>query len=180
MRRAVFLDRDGVINVKAPEGQYIARWEDFRFLPRVSEAITLLNEAQFSPVVVSNQRCVATGLVSQEAVERIHQQMLDHLKNLNAHIAAVYFCPHDNLPVCACRKPAPGMLLQAAAELSLDLANSWMVGDSDVDIEAGRRAGCKTVRIRRPDVSPGIPADLTAVSLHAAVLEIISSPQTPG
>lgn len=178
MRRAVFLDRDGVINTKAPESQYITRWEDFHFLPRVSEAITLLNKSQFSPVVVSNQRCVATGRVSREAVELIHRQMLDHLKNLSAHIAAVYFCPHDDFPPCACRKPAPGMLLQAANDLSLDLANSWIVGDSDVDIEAGRRAGCKTVRILRPDTVPEIPADLTVVSLYAAALEI-TSPRQP-
>ena len=173
MSRAAFLDRDGVINRKAPEGQYITRWEDFQFLPRVAEAITLLNRAGFSAIVVSNQRCVAKGLLSIAELESIHERMLAQLALSNAPLAGVYYCPHDNHSSCFCRKPAPGMLLQAATEHSIDLADSWMVGDSDIDIQAGKTAGCRTLRILRNGVSPEITADLSAPSLFEAAHELM-------
>jgi D-glycero-D-manno-heptose 1,7-bisphosphate phosphatase len=97
MSRAAFLDRDGVINRKAPEGQYITRWEDFQFLPRVAEAITLLNRAGFSAIVVSNQRCVAKGLLTIAELESIHERMLAQLAASNAPLAGVYYCPHGAL-----------------------------------------------------------------------------------
>ena len=170
----MFLDRDGVINRKAPEGQYITRWQDFEFLPRVAEAIEVLNRADFSVVIVSNQRCVARGLITTEDLESMHQKMLDQLAALGARIDGVYYCPHDNDAQCTCRKPAPGMLLQAAGDHSIDLMNSWMVGDSDGDMEAGKKAGCRTLRILRPGVSPRVTADLTADSLHEAAGKIVS------
>src|SRR6516225_930799 len=128
MRRAVFLDRDGVINRKAPEGQYVTRWQDFEFLPQVAEAIQLLNRAELAVIIVSNQRCVAKGLITTENLEAIHRRMLDQLAAVNARIKAVYYCPHDNTPPCSCRKPAAGMLVQAALDHSIDLSRSWMVG----------------------------------------------------
>ena len=173
MSRAAFLDRDGVINRKAPEGQYITRWEDFQFLPRVAEAITLLNRAGFSAIVVSNQRCVAKGLLTIAELESIHERMLAQLAASNAPLAGVYYCPHDNHSSCSCRKPAPGMLLQAATEHAIDLADSWMVGDSDIDIQAGKTAGCRTLRILRNGVSPEITADLSAPSLFEAAHELM-------
>jgi D-glycero-D-manno-heptose 1,7-bisphosphate phosphatase len=173
MPKAVFLDRDGVINRKAPDGQYITRWEDVEFLPRVAEAIALLNRARFSVIVVSNQRGVAKGLLSGEELERMHRRMVEHLAASNASITAVYFCPHDIEPACTCRKPAPGMLFQAAREHLIDLPNSWMVGDSDTDVQAGRNAGCKTVRILRSEVIPEIEADLSAPSLFKAAQKLI-------
>jgi D-glycero-D-manno-heptose 1,7-bisphosphate phosphatase len=173
MPKAAFLDRDGVINRKAPDGQYITRWEDVEFLPRVAEAIALLNQAGFSVIVVSNQRGVAKGLVSVKELERIHRLMVEHLAASNASLRAIYYCPHDITPACACRKPAPGMLFQAAREHRIDLPNSWMVGDSDIDVQAGRNAGCKTARILRSDVIPKIEADLSAASLCEAVQKLI-------
>ena len=173
MPRAAFLDRDGVINRKAPEGQYITRWEDFQFLPRVAEAITLLNRAGFSAIVVSNQRCVAKGLLTIAELESIHERMLAQLAASKAPLVDVYYCPHDNHSSCLCRKPAPGMLLQAATEHSIDLADSWMVGDSDIDIQAGKAAGCRTLRILRNGVSPEITADLSARSLFEAAHELM-------
>jgi D-glycero-D-manno-heptose 1,7-bisphosphate phosphatase len=173
MLKAAFLDRDGVINRKAPEGQYITRWEEVEFLPRVAEAIALLNLARFSVIVVSNQRCVAKGLLTVEDLERIHRRMVEHLAASNASITAIYFCPHDIDPACACRKPAPGMLLQAAREHLIDLPSSWMVGDSDIDVQVGRNAGCKTARILRSEVVPKIEADLSAPSLFELAQKLI-------
>jgi D-glycero-D-manno-heptose 1,7-bisphosphate phosphatase len=173
MRNAVFLDRDGVINQKAPEGQYVTCWEDMQFLHGVAEAIALLHDHQFLVIVVSNQRCVAKGLLSVEGLEQLHRRMLDHLAERDAPIHAVYYCPHEQQPACTCRKPAPGMLLQAAAEHLLDLPGSWMVGDSDVDIEAGQRAGCRTVRILRDSAVPQMQADFSAPSLLEAARMMI-------
>jgi D-glycero-D-manno-heptose 1,7-bisphosphate phosphatase len=173
MNRAVFLDRDGVINRKAPEGAYVTRWEEVEFLPRVGEAIQLLRQANFRIIVVSNQRAVAKGLLTLAALEEIHRRMLRQLDEEGAALDAIYYCPHDLQPPCTCRKPAPGMLLQAAQEHGIDLAHSWMVGDSDIDIQAGKSTGCKTVRILRPGVVPGIEADQTAASLFDAAQQLI-------
>lgn len=175
MRQAVFLDRDGVINRKAPEGEYITRWKDFELLPGVAEAIRLLNVAGFAVVVASNQRCVAKELISRQELESIHRSMVDQLAAMNARIDAVYYCPHENEARCNCRKPAPGMLLQAAQQHDLELKGSWMVGDSDSDIEAGKAVGSRTVRILRSGVLPLIASELTAESLFVAVQKILAS-----
>ncbi len=185
MNKAAFLDRDGVINLKAPEGQYVTRWEEVRILPGVATAIAMLNKAGFRVIVVSNQRCVAKGLVTSTQVEALHRRICRELAGLGAVIDAVYFCPHEaghgsghgsgheTTPACACRKPAPGMLLQAAKDHQIDLSASWMIGDSEADVAAGKNAGCKTVLIgRRTNSSAGAP-DLIAPSLLDATRKIL-------
>lgn len=147
MKRAVFLDRDGVINRKAPEGEYVTRWEEMEILPGVPKAVSLLNEAGYSVIVVTNQRCVAKGLVTEAEINALHRRMCRELSTAGATIDAAYYCPHQNTPPCSCRKPAPGMLLSAARDHQIDLTESWMVGDSDIDIAAGKNAGCKTARL---------------------------------
>jgi D-glycero-D-manno-heptose 1,7-bisphosphate phosphatase len=175
MIRAAFLDRDGVINQRAAEGEYITRWEDFVFLNGVVEAVSSLNQAGYRVIVVSNQRCIAKGLVTAAQVEEMHEQMVQRLARAGARIDAVYYCPHELEPVCRCRKPAPGMLLDAAMTHAIDLKNSWMIGDSEIDIEAGKNAGCRTVRIgdERELVNRNA-ADLIASSLEDAVGEILA------
>ena len=173
MKRAAFLDRDGVINRKAPEGQYITRWEEMDFLPGVPEAIKQLNQAGFLVIVISNQRCVAKGLVTAAGVEDLHRRMSEHMAQRGARIDAVYYCPHELQPVCACRKPAPGMLLQAAGEHAIDLAASWMIGDSDIDVEAGRNAGCHTALLRAGGREARLAADVVAPSLLEAIDQIV-------
>ena len=159
MNRAAFLDRDGVINRKAPEGSYITSWEQMEFLPEVAEAIAQLNQAGFKVMVISNQRCVANGLLAEAELESIHQRMRDWLAGRGPKIDAVYYCPQEKTqPPCKCRKPAPGMLLRAARDHQLDLSASWMIGDSDSDVEAGRNAGCKTVRLVFPGKRPSMAA----------------------
>ena len=145
MRKAVFLDRDGLINVQAAPHHYITRWEDFHFLPGVPEAIRRLNEAGYLVLVVSNQRGVARGMLTMEAVEDIHRHMSAALAEAGAHIDGIYVCPH-NEGECHCRKPETGLFLQAEKDFPIDKASSWMVGDSDTDTEAGRRYGVRTIQ----------------------------------
>ncbi len=182
MTRAVFLDRDGVINRKAPEGQYVTRWEDFHFLPGAAEGIRLLNRAGYRVIVVTNQRCIAKGLMTVRDLEKMHQQMYATLARSGAAIDALYFCPHEYEDACNCRKPAPGMLLEAARSHAIDLSSSWMIGDSDHDVEAGKRAGCKTVRVlvthgteneSGSRMGKGHRADLVAPSLLDAVRQVL-------
>jgi D-glycero-D-manno-heptose 1,7-bisphosphate phosphatase len=173
MNRAAFLDRDGVINRKAPtEDQYVTRWEEMEILPGVAQAISLLNRAGFLVIVVSNQRSVAKGLITNTQVDSIHQRMCDYLARAGAVIHAVYYCPHELDPPCGCRKPQPGMLLQAARTHNIDLTASWMIGDSDKDVEAGKNAGCRTARLlRSSEITTG--ADLVAQSLLEATHRVL-------
>ncbi|HVS90355.1 MAG TPA: HAD family hydrolase [Candidatus Acidoferrum sp.] len=141
------MDRDGVINRKAPEGRYVTRWEDFHVLPGVVEGITLLNRAGFCVIVVTNQRCIAKGLMTVADLEKMHQRMSDLLARAGATIDAIHYCPHEVEQSCNCRKPVPGMLLDAASSRGIELPASWVIGDSDTDVEAGKNAGCKTARL---------------------------------
>jgi D-glycero-D-manno-heptose 1,7-bisphosphate phosphatase len=142
-RRAVFLDRDGVLNrVVVREGKPYppASVSELEILPGVSVALTQLKAAGFVLIVVSNQPDVARGTTTQEAVEAINAALHEALS-----IDEFIMCYHDSGDDCSCRKPRPGMLLGAAAKWGLDLAASFMVGDRWRDTEAGRRAGCRTV-----------------------------------
>jgi len=141
-RRAVFLDRDGVINralVRSGKPYPPANLFELEMLPRVSEALKKLKSAGFELIVVSNQPDVARGTTSRAEVEAINACLGRILP-----IDEFRICYHDGGDGCLCRKPAPGMLLDASRERGLDLAESFMVGDRWRDIEAGRRAGCKT------------------------------------
>lgn len=147
MRKAAFLDRDGVINEKPSAGQYITRWEDLRILPGVAEGIALLNQTGFLVIVASNQRCVAKGLITTQSLESMHRRMCDLLAKAGATIDGLYYCPHEKEINCSCRKPRPGMLLSAASAHGIDLKASWMIGDSGTDVETGKNAGCKTAHL---------------------------------
>ena len=175
MKRAVFLDRDGVINRAAAEGDYVLRWDDFHFLPGVAEAISAMQHAGWSVIVVSNQRCVGRGLLTIAGLEAIHQRMAVELAKANAKLDGIYYCPHEKEPPCDCRKPSPGMFLRAAREHQIDLGSSWMVGDSESDIQAGRRAGCRTVRIAAEPSVGGEGSDYVARNLLEASRHILTA-----
>lgn len=147
--RCVFFDRDGIVNASPGAGadRYVMRWEDFHLLPEFVEALRVVRAHGYQAVIVTNQRAVARGLVSAEDVASMHRSLRDLLsKSYSLDLLDVACCPHD-VGECDCRKPAPGMLLSMAAKHNLDLAASWMVGDAETDIEAGRRAGCRTIRV---------------------------------
>jgi len=173
MNRAAFLDRDGVINRKAPIGQYVTSWEEMQMLPDVAQAISLFNRAGYLVIVVTNQRSVAKGLITVSELEGIHQRMCDELARTGASVHEVYYCPHELEPACSCRKPRPGMLLRAAQAHNIDLSASWMIGDSDKDVEAGKNAGCRTLRLLGSDEPDNGKADAVANSLLEATFKIL-------
>jgi D-glycero-D-manno-heptose 1,7-bisphosphate phosphatase len=151
VRHAVFLDRDGTIN---QEKDYLYRIEDFEFVPGAPQAIRLLNEAGLLVVVVSNQSGVARGYYTEADVEKLHHHISAELAISGARVDAWLYCPHhpsgkgSYAVYCNCRKPLPGMLLDAAAQFGIDLAASVMIGDKLVDMEAGHAAGCRTILVR--------------------------------
>ena len=141
----VFLDRDGVLNEKMPEGRYVTSWDEFHILPGVPEAIARLNQAGLRAIVVSNQRGIALGLYTAADLEAIHAAFQRILSNHGAHIDAFFICPH-HADQCNCRKPLPGLFEQAAAQFpGISAATSVMVGDSLVDMEFGRCLGMATI-----------------------------------
>lgn len=150
-QKAIFLDRDGTINVYKG---FLTRPNDFELIPRVTEAIKLINRSGYLAIVVSNQPIIARGDCTFEELEIIHEKMETLLGKEGAFIDAIYYCPHHpdkgfegERPEykfdCNCRKPKPGLLLQAATDWNIDLSASYMIGDSDRDIQAGEAAGCK-------------------------------------
>ena len=148
--RTVFLDRDGVINEKAPEGDYVRRLEDLKLLEGAAQAIARLNRAGVRVIVVSNQRGVSRGLFSVEDVMAIEAALEKRLAAEGAHLDGFYFCPHGE-GECNCRKPLPGLFEQARADFpEIEAATCVMVGDSRSDIEFGRRLGMRTVFIEGP------------------------------
>jgi D-glycero-D-manno-heptose 1,7-bisphosphate phosphatase len=143
----VFLDRDGVINRKPPDGQYVIRWADFLFLPGVPEALAQIAQWGIRMIVVTNQRAVARGLLSATGLDDIHSQMCRVLESKGARIDAVYACTHQ-MGACQCRKPGPGLLLQARQDFpDLDFARSFVIGDSVTDLQPGVRLGCRVVLV---------------------------------
>lgn len=151
-RRAVFLDRDGTVNV---EKEYLHRPEEFEFVSGTAEAIGILKGAGYLVVVVTNQSGVARGFYGEEDVELLHRHMDELLAVCGTSVDGYYYCPHHPEKGvgryridCDCRKPLPGMLLQAAADLGIDLADSWMIGDKLADVEAGIAAGCRPVMVK--------------------------------
>ncbi|MFP3937763.1 MAG: D-glycero-alpha-D-manno-heptose-1,7-bisphosphate 7-phosphatase [Phycisphaerae bacterium] len=152
--KAVFLDRDNTI-IEDPG--YLSDPADVKLLPGADLAIKSLRQGGYKIVVVTNQSGVARGLLTEERLEEVHAELRRRLDERGATVDAIYYCPYlPDAPIdeyavdSELRKPRPGMLLQAAGEMDLDLHNSWAIGDAPRDVEAGRRAGCRTVRIRTP------------------------------
>jgi D-glycero-D-manno-heptose 1,7-bisphosphate phosphatase len=143
--RTVFLDRDGVLNEKMPEGRYVTCWSDFHVLPGVPEAIRQLNLAGLRVLVVSNQRGIALGLYTSATVQSIHSQFQNLLKLHGAYVDGFYICPHGESE-CNCRKPLTGLFEQSVADFAdITPASSVMLGDTLSDIEFGRRVGMRAI-----------------------------------
>jgi histidinol-phosphate phosphatase family protein len=176
--RVVFLDRDGVINRNRDD--YVKSVDEFEFLPGAPEAFARLSGAGWRAVVVSNQACIGKGLVAWETVAEIERVMLTGVAAAGGEIAAVYYCPHKPEDGCGCRKPAPGLILQASRDMSVDPKEAVFVGDAAGDVLAGRAAGCKTVvvltgRISAAEAAALDPApDFIAADLAQAAEWIIA------
>jgi D-glycero-D-manno-heptose 1,7-bisphosphate phosphatase len=144
-RRAVCLDRDGTVVYDA---DYPRDPNQVRLMPGAAAALFALRRHGFLLVFISNQSGIGRGLVRLEEAEQVHRQVLADLAEQGVQLDGAYYCPHAPEEGCACRKPSPWMLTRAAHELGFDLAKSFMVGDKSSDIEAGRRAGCRTILLR--------------------------------
>jgi D-glycero-D-manno-heptose 1,7-bisphosphate phosphatase len=149
-RRAVFLDRDGTINVRPAPHAYVTHAAGFQWLPGADRAMCRL-AADVGPLfVVSNQRGVARGLLDRAVLDEIEEIVQRRLRPLGCGVEEFRYCTHERDEGCDCRKPAPGMLLALAAAHSIDLERSWMIGDSASDVAAGIAAGCRTCLIGAP------------------------------
>lgn len=182
--KAVFLDRD---NTLIEDPGYLANPDGVRLLPGVELALKSLSQAGYQLVVVTNQSGIARGLLTEDTLKKIHERMVDMLSRKGAHIDEIYYCPYfveGTVPEYSIEsdlcKPEPGMLLQAADDLDLDLSACWMVGDSSRDIEAGQRSGCRTIRIRTPhgddvadDQHEDFQADFTVRNLVEAARVVL-------
>ena len=143
-RPAVFLDRDGTIMQNV---SYLCDPDGVELLDGAAEALALLRQRGFALVIVSNQSGIGRGLLTFDDLASVHDRLMACLAERDVELDGVYYCPHAPWERCECRKPLPGLLLRAARELRLDLRRSFMVGDAPSDIEAGRRAGCRTILV---------------------------------
>lgn len=174
-KRAVFLDRDGTI---AKNVHFCCRVEDFEILPHVPEAIRLLNENGFKVVVITNQSGIGRGYFTEQTLYQIHQYMKQELAQCNAWLDAIYFCPHHPDDKCDCRKPRPGLLSRASDDLDIDLSRSFVVGDTERDIIAGKIIGCRTALITPDPHSTGEisePPDFVATDLLSVARWIVGN-----
>ncbi len=145
LNRAVFLDRDGTINVD--RGNHNCHLANFEFLPEAVEGLKHLSTTDYKLIIITNQSKIGRGIQTPGEYQEITDYMLRHLKQRKIRIEAVYHCPHLSEDNCECRKPKSGMLEKAAEDFAIDLEQSWMIGDSTRDIECGENAGCKTILI---------------------------------
>jgi histidinol-phosphate phosphatase family protein len=148
-QKAVFIDRDGVINLNRDD--YVKSWAEFEFIPGAKDAIQHINETDFLLIIITNQSPIGRGIFTQETLDGIHKKMLEELFEHGGYVDAIYFCPHKPDDNCNCRKPKSGLILDAANDFKIDLPSSWMLGDSDSDIAAGSAAGCKTKKVTSED-----------------------------
>jgi mannose-1-phosphate guanylyltransferase / phosphomannomutase len=192
LRRAVFLDRDGVIN---EERDPVAAPEKLNLLPGVVDAIKKINRSEFCAVVVTNQPMIAKGFATENDLDRIHAKLETLLGAEHAYLDRMYHCPHHpekgfagerpelKIP-CECRKPSPGMVYKAASDLNLDLSNSYMVGDQTVDVQTGINAGCRTIMVKTgyagSDRKYSCRPDAVVDTLSDAVESILSHHQPGG
>lgn len=183
LRKAAFLDRDGVINL---DNAYVSRWEDFEFVPGAVVAMRALKQAGFALVVVTNQSGIARGYYSEDQYQALTNRMKRFLAEAGAAVDAVYHCPHHPAGaissltlICDCRKPAPGMILRGARELNLSLPDSILVGDKPSDIQAARAAGVGKVYIVNSDSAEPVlepaGADAAYVDLKSCVADYLGT-----
>ena len=173
-RRVAFLDRDGVLtvpNVVDAKGYAVRRLEDLALYPDAAESVRRLRAAGFDVVVVTNQPDIANGAVAPAVLAQMHEWLMAQLD-----IARIHTCPHGQTEACACRKPKPGLLLDEAAVAPVDFEASWIVGDRDSDIAAGKAVGCHSVFIARGwAAESGEHADAVVTTLTEAVDAILSA-----
>ena len=146
-KKAVFLDRDGVINKNKID--YVKTINELEIFPNIEIPIKKLKKNNFYVIVITNQSAINRNLMTREQLNKIHSYIQQYLKTFDTSIDNFYFCPHKPNENCNCRKPKSGMLLEAIQEFNIDPKLSWMIGDNDSDIQAGLNVGCQTVKIEK-------------------------------
>ena len=177
--KALFLDRDGTINV---DPDFLLTAEQIELIPGSAEAMARARRAGYKLVCVTNQSAVARGLLTEETLAAIHQALQERLAACGAALDAIYYCPHLEGALiaaydrtCDCRKPKPGLVLRAADELGVEPSRSWTIGDRRRDIEAGRAAGTRTAFVATgPEPDRPVEADVTAANLAEAIDRILA------
>lgn len=144
-KKILLIDRDGVINEKAPRGEYITQWNDFRFIPETVTAMKQLAEAGFQFIIISNQAGIGRGVFSMNALSELHQQMSQYFQNQQIPVLDIFVCPHHWEDHCDCRKPQPGMFFQASRKWLLRLDHTFFIGDDLRDCQAAYNAGCASI-----------------------------------
>ncbi|MGO8763754.1 MAG: HAD-IIIA family hydrolase [Limisphaerales bacterium] len=162
-RPAVILDRDGVLNEKAPRAQYVRNWAEFKWLPGARESLGALNQAGFRVIIVSNQAGINRGAMTEQDLGEIHLQMVREVEQSGGRIDAIYYCPHDWEEGCECRKPKPGMLFQAQHDFNLDLSRTCFIGDDERDAQAADAAGCPAALVSDQNPLEKIVGQLIAI-----------------
>jgi len=147
MTKAIFLDRDGVINQERKD--YVKKVEEFIILENVSNAINLIKNHNFLVIIITNQSAVNRKLLTIENLNKIHKKLQNYLKIHNTSFDGVYFCPHTPNQNCNCRKPKPGLIIQAVNDFKIEISKSFMIGDSKTDIQAAENAGCKGILLKK-------------------------------
>ncbi len=159
--RAIFLDRDGVLNKDRID--YVKNIGELEIFPNIGKCIRQINDRGFLAIVITNQSAIGRKLTTSNDVENIHEHIQKFLKKYHAKIDAFYYCPHHPNDNCDCRKPKPGLLIKAAHDFSINLENSWMIGDHDRDLESGITAGCKSIKVTPENTLDDIVNDILKI-----------------
>ena len=141
----IYVDRVGIIKKK--RNDYVKNINEVEFLPNIFEAIKKINELGFKIIIITNQSVVNRQIISEEELKGIHKYMMNEFKEKSCEISKIYYCPHKPNENCDCRKPKSGLLIQAAKDFNIDLNNSWMIGDRDLDIQSGLNVGCRSIKV---------------------------------
>lgn len=163
VNKAVFLDRDGVINIH--RNDYVKSTDEFQLLPDVTQYLQLLTEKNFKLIIITNQSVVGRGLSTEKKLSDIHQKMQNIFKQFGFQIDKIYCCMHVPEDNCSCRKPGIELFEKAIKEFDIDIHNSWLIGDNQSDIQAGEKIGCKTILVKtNSGLKSAVERILTTVS----------------
>ena len=158
MTKAIFLDRDGVINQERKD--YVKKLDEFIILDKTSDAINIIKNQGFLVIIITNQSPINRKLLSVETLNKIHEKLQSYLERYDTSFDGVYFCPHTPSENCECRKPKPGLILQAVIDFQIDLSESYMIGNSETDMLAARNAGCKGILLKKDQTLLEVVVDL--------------------
>ena len=145
--KAVFLDRDGVINKKRID--HVKSVDEIKIFSNVGDAIKLLRDKGYLVIIITNQSVIGRNIISEKKLDEIHIELKNYLKQSNTYVDSIYYCPHIPEQNCDCRKPKPGLIFEACQDFDIDLKNSYFIGDSISDLDAAGNAGCKGILLKQ-------------------------------